>query len=194
MAMKKGYKQTEVGIIPMNWDAACYGDVVETNMPPVDMHPDEMYSPVIVRRRHNGLEIRETKRGGDILVKKQFKALPGTLLISKRQIVHGSCGLVPDDIGENAIISKEYLALQANAKKLDIRFLDYFAQMPMFQSSIVRTTYGVDDEKFVFKDQWWMKEKLPLPPSLNKSRSPQSSPPSTTKSPHRKKSWRSFRR
>ena len=121
------------------------------------------YSPVIVRRRHNGIEIREVKKGKNILVKQQYKAVPKTFLISKRQIFHGSCGIVPDNIGENAIISKEYLALRTKPI-MDIRFLNYFSHTDYFQDSIIRTTYGVDKEKYVFKDQWWLKEFIPLPP------------------------------
>ena len=127
------------------------------------MKDDELYGPVIVRRRHNGIEVREQKLGSNILVKNQFAAVPGTFLISKRQIIHGSSGIVPNDIGDNAIISKEYIAFDAT-DKLDIRYLKYFAKTPIFHKSIVKTTYGVDDEKFVFKDIWWLKEKLPLPP------------------------------
>lgn len=156
------FKETEFGSIPKEWKVAEFGSIVKADMPPVTMNNNSYYSPVIVKRRHNGVEIREIKKGKEILVKTQYKALPGTFLISKRQIIHGSCGIVPKDL-ENAIISKEYLALKPSDSKLNIKYLNYFSHTPFFQNTIVRTTYGVDNEKFVFKDKWWMKEMMPLP-------------------------------
>ena len=157
------FKDSPVGRIPASWRVASYAEVVKRNMPAILMKDEEDYSPVIVRRKHNGAEIREIKKGKTILVKQQFKAVPGTFLISKRQIFHGSCGIVPDNIGKNSIISKEYLALSVKPA-LDARFLDYFSHSDYFQKSINKTTYGIDKEKYVFKDQWWLKEVMPLPP------------------------------
>ena len=157
------FKDSSVGRIPKSWDVATYGDVVYANMPSITLRDFQDYSPVIVRRRHNGIEIREVKKGKSILVKQQYKAIPDTFLISKRQIYHGSCGIVPKDIGDQSIISKEYLALSTKTS-LDVRFLNCFSHSEYFQKSIINTTYGIDEEKFVFKEKWWMKELIPLPP------------------------------
>ena len=156
------FKDSPVGRIPVGWKIVDYASVVRPVMPSFILNDDEEYSPVVVRRRHMGVETRETKLGSKILVKSQYRVVPGTFLISKRQIYHGSCGLVPFNIGDKAIISKEYLALETT-DELDVRFLNYFSYTNAFHQQIVRTTYGVDEEKFVFKDQWWMKELIPLP-------------------------------
>jgi type I restriction enzyme, S subunit len=157
------FKDSELGRIPKSWEVKQYLDVVKVTMPRITMDDTKKYSPVIVRRRHNGIETRGEKSGSSILVKTQYAAVPKTFLISKRQIFHGSCGIVPDNISANAIISKEYLALTTN-NKLDLRFLNYFSRTETFQQQIIRTTYGVDVEKFVFKDEWWMKEFIRIPP------------------------------
>jgi type I restriction enzyme S subunit len=157
------FKKTVIGEIPEEWEVMDYGSLVEVEMPPIEMKDDDYYAPTIVRRRNNGIETRETKKGKHILVKNQYKTVPGTFLISRRQIIHRACGIVPEGLS-NAIISKEYLALKAKKKKLDIRYLYFHSLTHIFQLTIIRTTYGVDDEKFVFKDKWWMKEKMPLPP------------------------------
>ena len=156
------FKDSPVGRIPVGWKIVDYASVVRPVMPSFILNDDEEYSPVVVRRRHMGVETRETKLGSKILVKSQYRVVPGTFLISKRQIYHGSCGLVPFNIGDKAIISKEYLALETT-DELDVRFLNYFSYTNAFHQQIVRTTYDVDVEKFVFKDQWWMKELIPLP-------------------------------
>jgi len=150
-------------VLPEGWRVVNYESVVNVHMTAFKLDDNKEYSPVIVRRRHNGVETRERKLGRKILVKNQYRVKSGTFLISKRQIFHGSCGLVPDNISKDAIISKEYLALETTSD-LDIRFLNYFSYTNTFQQQIIRTTYGIDVEKFVFKDKWWMKELIPLPP------------------------------
>ena len=157
------FKDSELGRIPKSWDVKRYSDLVTVEMHQIPLDDHNYYAPVVVRRRHNGVETRGEKLGSAILVKTQYQAIPGTFLISKRQIFHGSCGIVPNNIGINAVISKEYLSLKTN-DLMDLRFLNYFARTAQFQNQIVRTTYGVDEEKFVFKDQWWLKEKIVCPP------------------------------
>lgn len=157
------FKQTDLGQIPESWALKNYGSVTKVVMDAFQLEDDTLYSPVVVRRRHNGVETRETKPGKQILVKQQYFAVPGTFLISRRQIIHRSCGLVPEGLGQNAIISKEYLAL-STSDELDVRYLDYFSQTERFQKQVVLCSYGVDIEKFVFKDKWWMKELIPIPP------------------------------
>ena len=157
------FKESELGRIPKSWDVRQYCDLVTVEMHKISFNDRNYYAPVIVRRRHNGVETRGEKLGSSILVKTQYKALPDTFLISKRQIFHGSCGIVPKNIGKNAIISKEYLSLKTN-DLMDLRFLNYFSRTQNFQNQIIRTTYGVNEEKFVFKDQWWMKERIVCPP------------------------------
>lgn len=156
------FKDSELGRIPKSWEMKPYSDLVTVEMPPISLKDHSYYAPVVVRRRHNGVETRGEKLGSSILVKTQYEALPNTFLISKRQIFHGSCGIIPKDIGANAIISKEYLSLKTN-ESMDLRFLNYFSRTENFQNQIVRTTYGVDEEKFVFKVQWWMKEQIVCP-------------------------------
>lgn len=158
------FKDSPVGRIPKSWEVRHYSELVEKYMPEVKLVDRETYSPLIVRRRHDGVEVRETKLGSKILVKKQFEAVPGCFVISKRQIFHGSCGMIHDRLPGNTIISKEYLQLRSKTDALDIRYLDLFSFHPEFHEQIKRTTYGVDVEKFVFKDEWWFKEAIPIPP------------------------------
>lgn len=156
------FKDSDLGRIPKGWATRRYGDLVNVEMPKIKLDDSTLYAPVVVRRRHKGVETRGEKLGSQILVKTQYSAKPNTFLISKRQIFHKSCGIVPSTIAGNAIISKEYLALSTCAD-LDIRFLNYFSRTQQFQNQIIKTTYGVDEEKFVFKDDWWMRESIILP-------------------------------
>ena len=61
----------------------------------VDVLDDQEYDLVTVKRSRGGVVRREHLKGKDISVKSQFYIHEGDFLISKRQIVHGACGIVP---------------------------------------------------------------------------------------------------
>jgi type I restriction enzyme S subunit len=162
------FKKTEIGEIPEEWSVLRLGQLVEPVYHEQPLEDSTLYRPVVIRRRHGGVECPVTKRGKSILVKKQFRAAPGAFAISKRQIIHGACGVVPEDFPQNAIVSKEYLQLRSRSE-LQIPFLDLYARTPAFYRIIERCTYGVDREKFVLSERWLFQEKIPVPPPAEQS-------------------------
>lgn len=60
------------------------------------MGEEEEYSLVTVKRRYGGVVSRGNFKGKNILVKSQFLIQKNDFIISKRQIVHNACGIVPD--------------------------------------------------------------------------------------------------
>ncbi len=78
------FKDSELGRIPKSWEVRPYSDLVTVAMHQILFNDHDYYAPVVVRRRHNGVETRGEKLGSSILVKTQYKALPDTFLISKR--------------------------------------------------------------------------------------------------------------
>ena len=51
--------------------------------------------------------------GKNILVKNYFEIHAGDYLISKRQLVHGANGIVPENL-DKAVVSNEYMACVSN--------------------------------------------------------------------------------
>ena len=52
---------------------------------------------VTVKRRHGGITLREVAKGKEIKVQSQFRVFTDDFLISKRQIVHCACGVLPEE-------------------------------------------------------------------------------------------------
>ena len=151
--------------VPAEWKLIPFGDLLRIEMEGFTLCENENYSPVVVRRRHSGIETRETKKGASILVKQQFKAKQGCFLISKRQAIHGSTGIIPTGLSVNPIISKEYTQLSSKDERaLDIDFLNFYSRTMLFHESIRISVYGVDIEKYVFKDLAWLKQMMLVPP------------------------------
>src|SRR5207237_92175 len=81
---------------------------------------------------------RERLEGKVILVKCQFATNTNDYLISKRQIVHDACGLVPEEL-DGSVVSNEYSVLTPTAG-CDIEFFNFFAQQPCVSSSFLQSS------------------------------------------------------
>ena len=150
-----GYKQTKVGVIPEEWKEYQLKDILHLSQEALKMEDEEEYELITVRRRFGGVDSRGIFRGKDILVKNQFYVRENDFVISKRQISHGACGLIPKEL-DGAIVSNEYNVFKADDKLLDPFFLNYYVRMPKFSRTFYSYSDGVHIEKLLFKTQSWL--------------------------------------
>ena len=129
---------------------------------PIHMTDDAEYRLVTVKRSRGGVVTRENLKGREISVKSQFLLHPGDFLISKRQIVHGACGIVPAEL-EGSIASNEYAILRGKPT-VDLEFLNYLAHSIYFQQTCFHSSIGVHVEKMIFKLDRWLSWDFDLPP------------------------------
>ncbi|MCC3721397.1 restriction endonuclease subunit S [Rouxiella badensis] len=143
------------------WKLKSIGSVLIEKQRPINMEDDIEYSLVTVKRRYGGLISRGIYKGKTIKVKSQFEVQENDFLISKRQIVHCACGVVPKEL-DKSIVSNEYSVLVPR-KGNDIFFFDYFAQQPSVGISFLRCSIGIVIEKMLFKLKNWLKEEFLFP-------------------------------
>ncbi|WP_130472622.1 restriction endonuclease subunit S, partial [Candidatus Magnetaquicoccus inordinatus] len=117
---------------------------------------------VTVKRARGGVIEREVLDGEEIKTPTQFYVKGGDFLISKRQIVHGACGLVPDNL-DGSIVSNEYAILGTDGR-LDLKFLRYLSETIYFQQTCFHSSIGVHIEKMIFKVDRWLKWDFNIPP------------------------------
>jgi len=181
-----------LGKLKKGWIRVSIGDLFDEVSRPVKMDDNEFYELVTVKRSRGGVIKREKLQGKNIAVKSQFYVKQGDFLISKRQIVHGACGFVPQKL-DGAIVSNEYLVL--HCKNIIIpSFLNYlkdtiavFSHMRgnkilerltvqdsntphscdyryiYFQQVCFHSSIGVHVEKMLFKVSSWYKWKIDIP-------------------------------
>lgn len=143
------------------WAAKKLGALLEETVRPIDMDDDGEYLLVTVKRRYGGVVSRERLKGRAIKVKSQFIVKANDFLISKRQIVHNACGLVPPELN-GSIVSNEYSVLGPK-DGCDIEFFNYFSQQPAVSASFLRSSVGIVIEKMLFKLSAWLKFEFPFP-------------------------------
>jgi type I restriction enzyme S subunit len=155
---------SKLGWFPKDWKLMPLNQLVQLKVRPFKMEDNKEYTLVKVKRRYEGVAVREKLQGKDILVKSQFLIKERDFIISKRQIPHGACGLVPKEL-ENAIVSNEYNVLEVkNEDYLDIEYFNRFVQMSFMKHLFYVYSNGVHIEKMLFKYREWAKVQIPIPP------------------------------
>lgn len=144
------------------WESMNLDDVLLLQSDSLKMKDNESYELITVKRRFGGITSRGNYLGKDVLVKNQFTIHEDEFVISKRQIVHGACGLVPKEL-EGAIVSNEYNVFRPVADKLDLDYFNRFSTTPYMRRSYFINSDGVHIEKLLFKTQSWLKTKVDLP-------------------------------
>jgi type I restriction enzyme, S subunit len=129
---------------------------------PVALEDEASYRLVTVKRSRGGVELREVLRGAEVKTPSQFYVQANDFLISKRQIVHGACGIVPPGL-DGAVVSNEYTVINSD-EGLDLRFLRYLSETRYFQQTCFHSSIGVHVEKMIFKTDRWLKWPFNIPP------------------------------
>lgn len=146
---------------PTGWRRIRLGDHLSEVRRPVALVDDETYTLVTVKRSRGGVKQREVLRGVEVKTPSQFYVYADDFLISKRQIVHGACGIVPPEL-DGAVVSNEYAVINSDGE-IDLRFLRYLSESRYFQQTCFHSSTGVHVEKMIFKTERWLSCPFNIP-------------------------------
>ena len=147
---------------PRGWTRKTMGKLLHIKKRPIQLDDDVVYQLVVAKRNRGGIEPREQLRGRDIKTPTQFAVQEGDFVISRRQIIHGACGVVPPSL-DGAIVSNEYAVCTVNGQ-LDLTFLKYLSHTLYFQQTCFHASVGVALEKMIFRLETWLKVPFLIPP------------------------------
>lgn len=153
---------------PEGWRRTPLGAHLHEIRRPASLKPERQYTLVTVKRSRGGVERREDLRGSEIKTPSQYFVKEGDFLISKRQIVHGACGLVPAAL-DGAVVSNEYAVLGADGE-IDLGFLRYLSESKYFQQTCFHSSVGVHVEKMIFRIEHWLRWPFNIPPLAEQQR------------------------
>lgn len=143
------------------WTSRRIGELLREVPRSIEMGDEVEYALVTVKRRYGGVVSRERLKGRAIKVKSQFVVRASDFLISKRQIVHNACGIVPPDL-DGSIVSNEYSVLGPR-NGCNIEFFNYFSRQPAVSASFLKSSVGIVIEKMLFKLGTWLKYEFRFP-------------------------------
>ncbi len=151
----------KLGSRPKGWFETTFGNVLQVVQRPANVEDNTEYQLVTAKRGRGGIAPREILTGKEILTKIQYYIAKDDFLISKRQIIHGACGIVPAFL-DGALVSGEYSVLRVKDGLL-LKYLDYFSHSDYFQMTCFQSSVGVDVEKMIFDLKFWLQFKVYLP-------------------------------
>lgn len=154
--------------VPAGWRRIRLGEHLREIRRPVALVDEQTYTLVTVKRSRGGVQQREILRGSEVKTPSQFFVRAGDFLISKRQIVHGACGIVPPEL-DGAVVSNEYAVLSTDGE-IDLKFLRYLSESRYFQQTCFHSSIGVHVEKMIFKTERWLKWPFNIPPLAQQKR------------------------
>ena len=157
----EGYIKIKDGVFPANWTNKRMKQWISFEERPIMLQDEDDYELVTVRRAYGGVDSRGVYQGKDVLVKTYFSVEEDDFIISKRQIAHGACGLVPSKL-HGAVVSNEYNVFKAN-QGTNIHFFNLMMQLPHYKRLFYLMSDGVHIEKLLFKTGDWMKRSLAMP-------------------------------
>ena len=158
----EGYQRIKDGIFPTDWRTQKMKQWVALAECPVTLEDDKKYRLVTVRRGFGGVDLRGEYLGRNILVKNYFRVRKGDFVISKRQIAHGACGVVPESL-DGAVVSNEYNVFVPN-QGTNIEMFNLMMRLPHYTRLFYLMSDGVHIEKLLFKTHDWMRRQLAMPP------------------------------
>lgn len=135
---------------------------------PISLEPERSYRLVTVKRSRGGVEERSRVFGREIKTPSQFLTEAGDFLISKRQIVHGACGIVPANLA-GSVVSNEYTVIGTKGG-IDLSFLRYLSELMYFQQTCFHSSIGVHVEKMIFNVDRWLNWHFNVPPVLEQKK------------------------
>lgn len=143
------------------WQSLSFARAVHEVKRPIKMQNDTDYQLITVKRRNEGIVSRGIFKGKDVLVKSQFEVKTGDYIISKRQVVHGANGILPETL-DGSIVSNEYLVAKGT-DKMDIQFFSILSSLPIMYKQFFLSSYGIDIEKLFFDVNDWKKRTVNVP-------------------------------
>lgn len=149
------------------WEQRKLGDILTEVKRSIELEDNKIYELVTVKRRNEGVVSRGLLKGKDILVKNYFEIKAGDYIISKRQVIHGANGIVPQSL-DKAIVSNEYLVSVGN-ENITTEFWTIISKLPDMYKKFFLSSYGVDIEKLVFDVEDW-KKRIVVIPSLTEQK------------------------
>ena len=154
--------------VPEGWRVLPMGQLLKVVQRPVKMVDDDVYQLVTARRNRGGLVARERLTGAKIATKTQFRVQTGDFVMSRRQIAHGACGILPLEL-DDALVSNEYAAMLPT-DELDKAFLQHLPHSIYFQQTCFHSSVGVHVEKLVFNLDHWLTWLFLVPPAAEQRR------------------------
>jgi len=136
------------------------GEILTLSKVPVTIDPLATYKQVTVRLFHNGLVLREDKKGQEIK-SNQWLIRKNQFVISRIDARNGAMGIVPPEL-DKAVVTNDFLRYNIDKDRLDVKFFDFLTSTQSFVHLCDRASEGTTNRKRLRPDLF-LNLDIPLP-------------------------------
>jgi type I restriction enzyme S subunit len=120
---------------------------------PIRIDPDKEYRLVTVKMHHNGVVLREKKRGS-LLGSNMYKVSKGQFILSGIDARNGAFGIVPDEL-DGAIVTNDFWYFDVDETKVLRDFFYWLTNTPMFLDACIKSSKGETQRIRLQKDLFY---------------------------------------
>lgn len=160
-----GFKMTELGPLPEEWEVVRLGDVLqEVNRESrrIKILPDEKYKIVLTRLYAKGIQLKEIKIGKDISAEYMYQLRTGDFIFSKINLRKGAFDFVPNELN-GAVVSTEHPILELNRSITNQGYIKFYMSQPSVWELFKKESKGFSGKERI-KVREFLTIKIPLPP------------------------------
>ena len=144
----------------MSWKTYRLGDILERKRVSVKIEKDKLYKLVTIKLYHQGVILREEKKGDDIK-SNMFSVNTGDFILSGIDARNGAFGIVPKEL-DGAIVTNDFWILEPNPKIMKKDFFLFITSTPLFDYICKQCSDGTTQRIRLQRDKFYDYE-LSLP-------------------------------
>ena len=144
----------------MSWKTYRLGDILERKRVSVKIEKDELYKLVTIKLYHQGVIMREEKKGDDIK-SNMFYVNTGDFILSGIDARNGAFGIVPKEL-DGAIVTNDFWILEPNPEIMRKDFFLFITSTPLFDYICKQCSDGTTQRIRLQRDKFYDYE-LSLP-------------------------------
>jgi restriction endonuclease S subunit len=129
------------------------GDFLHRKKIPVVIEADKEYSLVTVKLHHNGVVLREKKKGA-MIGSNMYKLSEGDFILSGIDARNGAFGIVPPEL-DGAIVTNDFWCFDVDEKEIKKDFFYWFTNTPIFLDACQKASKGETQRIRLQKDAFY---------------------------------------
>ncbi len=144
----------------MSWKTYRLGDILERKRVSVKIEKDKLYKLVTIKLYHQGVILREERKGDDIK-SNMFYVNTGDFILSGIDARNGAFGIVPKEL-DGAIVTNDFWILEPNPEIMRKDFFLFITSTPLFDYICKQCSDGTTQRIRLQRDKFYDYE-LSLP-------------------------------
>lgn len=135
------------------WRQVRIGDFLHRVKKPVKLLDDEPYKLVTVKMHHNGVVLRELKKG-KLIGSNMYRVKPGQFILSGIDARHGAFGVIPEQL-DCAIVTNDFWYFDIDEAVVSRDFFLWLTTTPLFLDACIKSSEGTTNRRRLQGDKFY---------------------------------------